>query len=87
MYGSTRRPPGSSGPGPGAGPGPKDPEAARNASWTLRCVECAAVAAPAALRWVTLAELEEVGYGFVLPEGGCGRPDCGGGRCGLSRVE
>ncbi len=50
----------------------------------IRCVECATVAQPAAVRWVALGELEEVGYGFVLPEGGCGRPDCGGGRCGRS---
>ncbi len=49
-----------------------------------RCIECAAAAAPAAVRWVALAELEEIGYGFVLPEGGCGRPDCGGGKCGRS---
>ena len=50
----------------------------------VRCVECATQADPVAVRWSSLAELEEIGYGFVLPEGGCGRPDCGGGRCGRS---
>ncbi len=50
----------------------------------IRCVECAALAEPAAVRWVALGDLEQIGYGFVLPEGGCGRPDCGGGRCGRS---
>jgi len=50
----------------------------------VRCVECAAVAAGSAVRWLGLDELETLGYGLVLPEGGCGRPDCGGGRCGRS---
>ena len=49
-----------------------------------RCVECAAVVAPTAIRWLPMAELEKSGYGFVLPEGGCGRRDCGNGRCGRS---
>jgi hypothetical protein len=49
-----------------------------------RCLECATPAAPAAIRWMVLAELEAAGYGYVLPEGGCGRPDCGNGRCGRS---
>ena len=48
------------------------------------CIECAAIVAPHAVRWVALGDLEEIGYGYVLPEGGCGRPDCGGGRCGRS---
>jgi hypothetical protein len=48
----------------------------------IRCVECATVALAVEVRWVALGELERVGYGYVLPEGGCGRPDCGGGRCG-----
>jgi hypothetical protein len=48
------------------------------------CVECATRADPAAVRWLALADLEALGYGVVLPEGGCGRPDCGQGRCGRS---
>ncbi len=47
-----------------------------------RCLECATEAPPVAIRWLSLAELEALGYGYVLPEGGCGRPDCGNGRCG-----
>lgn len=50
----------------------------------VRCVECGTVAPPAAVRWLALSELQTIGYGLVLPEGGCGRPDCGGGRCGRS---
>jgi hypothetical protein len=50
----------------------------------LRCIECAMLAPPADVRWCDLAELETLGYGHVLPEGGCGRPDCGNGRCGRS---
>jgi hypothetical protein len=53
----------------------------------IRCVECATVADESAVRWLTLSELAEFGYGLVLPEGGCGRPDCGGGRCGRSAPE
>jgi hypothetical protein len=53
----------------------------------IRCIECATVAEPSAVRWLTLSELETIGYGLVLPEGGCGRPDCGGGRCGRSAPE
>jgi hypothetical protein len=49
-----------------------------------RCLECATVADPAAVRFGDLAAIEAIGYGFVLPEGGCGRPDCGQGRCGRS---
>jgi hypothetical protein len=51
------------------------------------CVECATPADPAAVRWLTLADLEALGYGLVLPEAGCGRPDCGQGRCGRSAPE
>jgi hypothetical protein len=50
----------------------------------VRCVECATVVEPTEVRWLTLSELEPMGYGLVLPEGGCGRPDCGGGKCGRS---
>lgn len=49
-----------------------------------RCHVCATVALPDAVRFGDLAALEAIGYGFVLPEAGCGRPDCGQGRCGRS---
>jgi hypothetical protein len=47
-----------------------------------RCLECSTPADPTAVRWLDLADLEALGYGFVLPPAGCGRPDCGNGRCG-----
>ena len=50
----------------------------------VRCIDCDTAVEPGEVRWLTLVELEAVGYGLVLPEGGCGRPDCGGGRCGRS---
>lgn len=49
-----------------------------------RCLECATVADAAAIRWGDLHAIEAIGYGYVLPEAGCGRPDCGRGRCGRS---
>ena len=49
-----------------------------------RCLECSTVADAAAIRFGDLHAIEELGFGFVLPEGGCGRPDCGKGRCGRS---
>jgi len=49
-----------------------------------RCLVCATVADPATVRLGDIHALEAIGYGFVLPEGGCGRPDCGQGRCGRS---
>lgn len=49
-----------------------------------RCVACATIAPSDAIRYGDLHAIEELGYGFVLPEGGCGRPDCGRGRCGRS---
>ncbi len=49
-----------------------------------RCLECATVAAADAIRFGDLHAIEELGYGYVLPEGGCGRPDCGRGKCGAS---
>lgn len=49
-----------------------------------RCLECATVADAAAIRWGDLHAIEAIGYGHVLPEAGCGRPDCGKGRCGRS---
>jgi len=48
----------------------------------LRCVECSAAIDAASVRWLDLHDLEELGYGYVLPPGGCGRPGCGNGRCG-----
>lgn len=48
----------------------------------VRCVVCAAIAAPDAVRFGDVHALEAIGYGFVVPESGCGRPDCGRGRCG-----
>ncbi len=48
----------------------------------LRCLDCSTVADGTAVRWLDIHDLEGLGYGFVLPEGGCGRPDCGNGRCG-----
>jgi hypothetical protein len=48
----------------------------------LRCLDCATPADAAAVRWLDLHAVEELGYGAVLPEGGCGRPECGRGRCG-----
>ena len=47
-----------------------------------RCFECGTIAASGTLRWGDLHAIEALGYGFVLPEAGCGRPDCGRGRCG-----
>ena len=37
---------------------------------------------PDLLRWVGAAERERVGYAVWLEREHCGRPDCGGGRCG-----
>ena len=39
---------------------------------------------PVGAAWYRLFKEESAGYGFVLPEGGCGRSDCGNGRCGRS---
>jgi hypothetical protein len=49
-----------------------------------RCLECATIADPSVIRWGDIHAIEVIGYGFVLPEAGCGRPDCGRGRCGKS---
>lgn len=51
---------------------------------TFRCLDCGAAARPDAVRWLDLGGIEDLGYGFVLPPAGCGRPDCGNGRCGRS---
>ena len=50
----------------------------------IRCVACDAEVDPDCVRWVAAAEMGVLGYaieGEVEP-GGCGRPGCGGGRCG-----
>ena len=47
-----------------------------------RCVHCEAELDPDELRWVAEPELERVGYAVWLEREHCGRPDCGGGRCG-----
>jgi len=46
------------------------------------CVHCEAELDPELLRWVSEAELEQVGYASWIEGEHCGRPDCGGGRCG-----
>ncbi len=53
----------------------------------MRCLDCSTLAEPAALRWLDLHGIEDLGYGYVLPEGGCGRPGCGNGRCGRAAPE
>jgi len=49
-----------------------------------RCLVCATAAEASAIRFGDIHAIEAIGYGFVLPEAGCGRPDCGQGRCGRS---
>jgi hypothetical protein len=44
------------------------------------CLHCDATMDPEELRWIGEAELLAIGYAPV-PQGGCGRPDCGQGRC------
>jgi len=46
------------------------------------CAHCEATLDPAALRWLDEADLDAVGYAAYAEAEGCGRPDCGGGRCG-----
>ncbi|MGH7893836.1 MAG: hypothetical protein ACREQL_04160 [Candidatus Binatia bacterium] len=46
------------------------------------CIHCDAGLDPAELRWVVEDELDGIGYGLVAEREHCGRPDCGGGRCG-----
>ena len=50
----------------------------------IRCVACDAEIDPHEVRWVDEAHLNELGYGLAGEVGvaGCGRPGCGGGRCG-----
>jgi hypothetical protein len=44
------------------------------------CLHCDAELDPAEVRWVASDGLAGLGY-EVAPEGGCGRPGCGQGRC------
>ena len=53
----------------------------------FRCLECSTEATATAVRWLDLHGVEELGYGFVLPAAGCGRPDCGNGHCARSAPE
>ena len=47
-----------------------------------RCVHCDAALDPDELSWVDEAALEGVGYVTWTEAETCGRPDCGGGKCG-----
>lgn len=49
-----------------------------------RCLGCSTIADAASIRFGDLHAIEAIGWGYVLPEAGCGRPDCGRGRCGRS---
>jgi hypothetical protein len=46
------------------------------------CLHCDAEIDPAEVRWVEEAALAALGYGVAGEGGGCGKPDCGQGRCG-----
>jgi hypothetical protein len=46
------------------------------------CARCDAELDPAELEWLTEAELDALGYASYAEAEHCGRPDCGGGRCG-----
>jgi len=50
----------------------------------IRCVTCDAEIDPLEVRWIAEAALNELGYALDPEVGmsGCGRPGCGGGRCG-----
>ncbi len=45
------------------------------------CLHCDGSMDPAEMRWVSEEELAVLGYSEVQT-GGCGRPNCGQGRCG-----
>lgn len=48
-----------------------------------RCVHCDAELDPAEVRWVLESELAARGYAVQGDQAlGCGKPDCGMGRCG-----
>jgi hypothetical protein len=50
------------------------------------CVHCDAELDPDEVRWVGTSELDAAGYALLAdPADGCGRPDCGQGRCGNRR--
>jgi hypothetical protein len=46
------------------------------------CIHCDAELDPLELRWIAEPELDAVGYAVWAEREHCGRPDCGGGRCG-----
>jgi hypothetical protein len=46
------------------------------------CTLCDAELDPAELQWVTESALEALGWVAWTEAETCGRPDCGGGRCG-----
>jgi hypothetical protein len=46
------------------------------------CVHCDAELDPALVRWVPEEELDAAGYAAWGEADHCGKPDCGGGRCG-----
>jgi hypothetical protein len=50
----------------------------------IHCLACDAEIDPLEVRWVEEAALGELGYAVADAVGisGCGRPGCGGGRCG-----
>jgi hypothetical protein len=52
----------------------------------VRCLDCNGPVDAVALRWLDLHAIEDLGYGYVLPDAGCGRPDCGRGRCGRTEA-
>ncbi len=45
------------------------------------CLHCDAELDPLELRWIEADQLDAAGYVTIDPAAGCGRPDCGGGRC------
>jgi hypothetical protein len=48
-----------------------------------RCIHCDAEIDPEEVRWVVESELTARGYAVEGDRGpGCGKPDCGMGRCG-----
>jgi len=46
------------------------------------CIHCDAGLDPTELRWVEEEALDGIGYAVWAEREHCGRPDCGGGRCG-----
>jgi len=46
------------------------------------CAHCDAEIDPAEIRWLAADAMETLGYHAYDEAENCGRPDCGGGRCG-----